>query len=148
MSGLRGCLNIAQKQCVDCRKEGITTKRKAKYPGPRCHTHHRLRKQQQSRARHGSHILETYGITSEEYEAIYKAQGGRCAICQRATGRSKRLAVDHDHATLFVRGLLCKSCNRNVLGHLRDDPEALQRAINYLAHPPAFDVIGKRKTPR
>lgn len=137
-----------RKRCVDCRKEGITTNREAKYPGPRCYTHHRLRKKQQSEARHGAHIEATYGITAEEYDAIYKAQGGVCAICRRASGKRRRLAVDHDHATGYVRGLLCKTCNRNVLGHLRDDPEALNRAIGYLNHPPAFDVIGKRKAPK
>lgn len=139
---------MTRKVCVDCRREGVTTRRVAKYPGPRCYTHHRERKRSQSRARHGSHILETYGITSEEYEAIYKAQGGRCAICRRATGARRRLAVDHDHETLLVRGLLCKTCNYKILGHLRDDPEALRRAIDYLENPPAFRVIGKRKTPK
>lgn len=30
-----------------------------------------------------------------------------CAICQRATGKARRLAVDHNHDTGDVRGLLC-----------------------------------------
>ena len=136
-----------QKQCVDCKTEGVDTRRVAKYPGPRCYTHHRARKQAASRARHGAHIEKTYGITSEEYEELYRAQGGRCAICQRATGARRRLAVDHDHDSLLVRGLLCKTCNYKILGHLRDDTEALQRAIDYINHPPAFGVIGKRKVP-
>lgn len=139
---------MSKKRCVDCVKEGITTHRAAKYPGPRCYTHHQARKRKQSAARHGAHISATYGITSEEYDAIYKAQGGVCAICRRASGKRRRLAVDHDHKTGFVRGLLCRPCNRNVLGHLRDDPAALDRAIGYLHHPPAFDVIGKRKAPK
>ncbi|WP_424923390.1 endonuclease VII domain-containing protein [Actinocrispum wychmicini] len=68
-------------------------------------------------------------------------QGGRCAICQRATGRGKRLAVDHNHATGEVRGLLCKPCNRDVLGHLRDDVSAFERAIVYLTDPPARRML-------
>lgn len=135
------------KQCIDCKREGITTRRKANYPGPRCATHHRLRKQQRSKASHGKHIQATYGITSDEYDKLYEAQGGRCFICQRATGARRRLAVDHDHETGYVRGLLCKACNYKVLGHLRDDTEAFQRAINYLNNPPAFGVIGKRRVP-
>lgn len=140
--------STSNRVCVDCRREGITTRRKATYPGPRCYTHHQLNKKKKSRARHGAHIETTYGITADEYDALYRAQGGRCAICRRATGAKRRLAVDHDHDTGLVRGLLCKTCNYKILGHLRDDPEALQRAIDYLAHPPAFEVIGKRKAPK
>jgi hypothetical protein len=80
---------------------------------------------------------------------VLALQGGKCAICQRATGAARRLAVDHDHKQALldghdedqgcpncVRGLLCKTCNRNVLGHLRDDPAAFQRAIDYLKNWP------------
>jgi hypothetical protein len=34
-------------------------------------------------------------------------QGDRCAICGARSG----LVIDHDHATGYVRGLLCPSCN-------------------------------------
>ena len=78
-----------------------------------------------------------YGLTAEEYWKIYEYQGGCCYICRRATGASKRLSVDHCHETGIVRGLLDTPCNRNVLGHLRDDTDALQRAIDYLTNYPA-----------
>lgn len=135
------------KRCVDCVAEGITTRRVAKYPGPRCATHHRIKKQERTAGRHAEHIARTYGITAEEYAAIYEYQGGTCAICGRAKGTTRRLAVDHDHDSGYVRGLLCKPCNRYVLGHLRDDTEALQRGIDYLNNPPAFAVIGRRAVP-
>lgn len=95
-------------------------------------------------AAHGRWILKTYGITSEQYEALYEAQGGCCFICKRARGISKKLAVDHDHATGYVRGLLCTTCNK-ILGHFRDDRYAGARVYRYLVTPPAFDVIGKVK---
>lgn len=63
-------------------------------------------------------------------------QGGRCAICRREPEQGRRLAVDHDHATGEVRGLLCKACN-TALGMFRDDVASLARAIGYLADPPA-----------
>ena len=67
-------------------------------------------------------------------------------MCQRATGATRKLAVDHDHATGVVRGCLCKFDNR-LLGFARDDPEFFQRAIDYLKNPPAVAVIGVRITP-
>lgn len=137
--------------CKDCVIEGVKTKREAKYPGPRCYTHHRaVLAERRARAR-AAHVERTYSITEEQYQAILAAQGGTCYICRRARGTGRRrLAVDHDHSCCpgpvscgrCVRGLLCKPCNRDVLGHLRDDPEALQRAIQYLENPPAKAVLG------
>ncbi len=88
-------------------------------------------------------VQNTYGITEAEYEAILFAQGGVCAICGRAKGISKALAVDHDHklgsGREAVRGLLCTTCNHVVIG--RYGPEALQRAIDYLKAPPGRAVL-------
>jgi hypothetical protein len=93
-------------------------------------------------------IEQTYGLTAAEYQALLAFQGGACAICQRATGKTRRLAVDHDHKQAVLdghdeekacqscrRGLLCRPCNR-LLGHLRDDPTALERAADYLRNWP------------
>jgi hypothetical protein len=76
-------------------------------------------------------VANTYGLKPGEYEKMYKEQGGVCAICQRATGKTKRLAVDHDHDTLLVRGLLCGPCNK-LVGYFRNSPEAFRRAAVYL----------------
>lgn len=122
------------KRCKDCEPN---TKRDAPYPGPRCATHHRRLKKERARQSWEAHIYRTYGITAEDYEQILKQQEGRCAICRRANGKTKRLAVDHDHETNRVRGLLCKPCNR-MLGHGRDDPEFFNRAATYLDFPPAL----------
>lgn len=135
------------KPCIDCVAEGITSKRKTPFPGPRCATHNRLKRFDRRNYTHEKHIGDTYGITSQEYQAIYEFQGGRCYICRRATGVKKKLSVDHCHKTGMVRGLLCTMCNKYVLGHLRDDPEAAQRVIDYLTAPPAVAVIGVRITP-
>jgi hypothetical protein len=81
--------------------------------------------------RHDAHIVATYGGESGDYAKQYAAQGGRCALCRRATGRSRRLAQDHDHVTGLKRGLLCSTCNQ-MLGHARDDPEFFVRSYWYL----------------
>lgn len=69
-----------------------------------------------------------YGLTAATYAALLAAQGNMCALCRRRPP----VEVDHDHATGVVRGLLCAPCNHG-LGLLGDTPEALHRAITYLA---------------
>ncbi|WP_280350396.1 endonuclease VII domain-containing protein [Nocardia abscessus] len=139
----------APKRCVDCEREGITTRRKAPHPGPRCATHHRAKRKSRRNYSWERHIWETYGLTPEEYWAIYHAQGGKCYICDRPRAKSarKKLSVDHCHSTGRIRGLLCQKCNRDVLGHFRDDTAAFTRGITYLNQPPAFLVIGTRVVP-
>jgi len=51
------------------------------------------------------------GVTDDEYALLLEAQDGGCAICG-AKPKTRRLHVDHDHATGKVRGLLCHRCNR------------------------------------
>lgn len=128
---------LKKPSCKDCG----STSRALKAPGPRCATCLRALKKAQKRASHGRWILKTYGLTLEQYEALYEAQGGVCYICRRATGKTRRLAVDHDHATGYVRGLLCKPCN-SVLAHIRDDLLTAYRVVEYLEVPPAHKTIG------
>jgi 5-methylcytosine-specific restriction endonuclease McrA len=68
-----------------------------------------------------------YGISVEEYESLYQKQEGLCAICLR---HFNKLAVDHNHETKEVRGLLCTACNAR-LGNLEDRDYVL-RALSYL----------------
>lgn len=74
-----------------------------------------------------------YGITLEEYNMLLEEQGGNCAICSKPpdSGRAKYLYVDHCHNTIKIRGLLCSNCNKGI-GFFRDDPELIEKAINYL----------------
>lgn len=75
-------------------------------------------------------LKKKYGITPEQYDYLLGSQGGVCAICS-APPQGKALAVDHDHRTGRVRGILCQLCNQ-ALGHMRDDVSLLERAIQYL----------------
>lgn len=80
--------------------------------------------------------LRRYGLTPEQWQEMFEAQNGVCAICLKpetrvAKGRLQRLAVDHDHDTGRVRGLLCSFCNTGI-GCLQDDTEILRSAITYL----------------
>lgn len=77
--------------------------------------------------------FKKYGLTIDQYKDMLIQQGNACAICETTTpGRNNEFfAVDHDHVTSKVRGLLCFSCNI-VLGHFLDDTNRLNRAIQYL----------------
>jgi hypothetical protein len=84
-----------------------------------------------------SRFRAAYGLTVEQYDCLLVDQAGVCAICgqpERETGRGgavKRLAVDHDHHSGRVRGLLCTKCN-TAIGSLRHDPARLLAAVAYL----------------
>ena len=88
------------------------------------------------------HLKKKFGISHAEYERILAGQGGRCAICRTddpggSGRRRKSFAVDHDHATGVVRGLLCGPCN-TALGLFGDDPDRLGEARVYLlSHRPS-----------
>lgn len=80
----------------------------------------------------------TYGLAPGEYDRMHAEQGGLCAICgepetslERSTGKPRGLFVDHHHETGRVRALLCMRCNMGI-GHFRERPELLDRAIDYL----------------
>lgn len=152
---------IPEHKCKDCRKEFEAWKawlsaettvsdpepvhpkkvRIAKHSGPRCVTHHRDRVKTVRAANHEKRVQETYGLKAGEYAQLYTFQGGLCALCRRATGKSRRLSVDHDHATGEVRGLLCRPCN-TLLGHARDAISFFRRSIHYLGLPPYARMIG------
>lgn len=130
--------------CKDCPPGGV---RAAPHPGPRCASHHRARRKATSASSHERRVQKVYGLAPGQYDTLYRFQGGRCAICQRATGKARRLAVDHDHSCCpgptscgrCVRGLLCSPCNKDIIGRL--DLQGLSRAYWYLREPPAHQLI-------
>jgi hypothetical protein len=80
-----------------------------------------------------------YGVDAQRYQDMLAAQGGVCDICSKpetapdkASGKLKDLAIDHDHRTGAIRALLCSNCNRG-LGLFDDDPARLETALAYLA---------------
>jgi hypothetical protein len=62
----------------------------------------------------GRFLVHTFGITLAQYDQMVTDQAGVCAICKRPCSTGKRLAIDHDHDTNRVRGLLCTRCNRHL----------------------------------
>lgn len=72
-----------------------------------------------------------YGLSSEAFDQLVSAQGGRCAI-EDCLGPAEH--VDHDHACCpgeitcgrCVRAILCRSCNQR-LGKADDDVALLRQ---------------------
>jgi hypothetical protein len=74
-------------------------------------------------------LVKVFGISSETYNALFDSQNGLCAICGKSS--TKRLAVDHNHTTGKVRGLLCHRCNTS-LGLLDEDLNSIKKMLEYL----------------
>lgn len=84
--------------------------------------------------RMNTHLKHYYNMGLDEYDIRLKQQNGVCACCgakESKDVRSTRFAVDHDHVTKKIRGLLCGHCNKG-LGYFMDDIQKLQLAIEYL----------------
>lgn len=66
-------------------------------------------------------------------------QGNKCAICKqpesqltKPDGKIRALAIDHDHKTNAVRGLLCFRCNTALHQMEKHGKEWAARAVGYL----------------
>lgn len=86
-----------------------------------------------------SDLKKKYGISLETYNELKESQQHVCAICglpetaiDYRTKKIRDLAVDHNHDTGEIRGLLCTRCN-TAIGLLQDDVVLLANAISYLA---------------
>lgn len=76
-----------------------------------------------------------YGLDLQAYVLLLCSQNDSCPICGRFLERNVmnkfRSAVDHDHKTKKVRGILCFECNLG-LGKFKDSPKILRKAAEYL----------------
>lgn len=79
------------------------------------------------------YLRRYFNITIERYNEMLESQDFKCAICKCSEDRFDRgFAVDHNHITGEIRGLLCGPCNTS-LGVFQADSgiEILQRALDY-----------------
>lgn len=78
------------------------------------------------------HLQKNFGITLEQFNEMFNSQEGKCRICNKHQSELRiTLAVDHNHQTGKIRGLLCDGCNRGI-GFLKESKEILENAIKYL----------------
>ena len=78
-----------------------------------------------------SRLKRIYGINSNQYDVLLFKQMGGCAICKLPCSDNKSLAVDHNHTTSEVRGLLCRRCN-TVIGLMNENEDLFWDMLEYL----------------
>jgi hypothetical protein len=125
----QGTLRYASNnKCVPCQKARV--KRSAdRY-------RHEYKERYRGRYPARSRVRKALGISTAMLRVLTANQAGKCAICGGSPKFPKiSLCVDHDHKTGHFRGLLCGHCN-TALGLFDDDPERLQKAIQYLTGNP------------
>lgn len=78
-------------------------------------------------------LVVNYGLSEEQWNDLFDAQGRTCAICKTEKSGGKSWHTDHDHKTGRVRGILCFRCNVNlgIFERLLVD-EATQRYLECL----------------
>ncbi len=86
-------------------------------------------------------IKKWFSLSLNDYETILKYQEGVCAICKHPP-RKTRLAIDHDHKTGLIRGLLCPFCNRAV-GLFKDDMVRFNNTVIFMQQNPATIALGE-----
>jgi hypothetical protein len=81
--------------------------------------------------------------------AMWKAQDGKCYLCDRPLGPELMAVVEHDHrccpqnrsCEVCRRGLACNACN-HIIGFAHDDPDLLERIAANLR--PAVAMVTAR----
>lgn len=136
---------------VDARLEKLRTERRTKVTGRLCkHCGRQVPETRRLNARYCDRYCKAqaqqariagphrHRVSADAYARLLAAQGGRCAICgTESPGTVQRVfAMDHDHATGEVRGLLCYRCNIGI-GNLGDDPDRIESAARFLRRPPS-----------
>lgn len=113
----------------ECKECGKLERKKYSQEGYRCPSH-------SYEYNRNSKLVKYYGITLDDYNTLFENQNGVCAICgnpedHTIKGKVSSLAVDHNHETGGVRGLLCCSCNQ-AIGKFKEDIKVMKNAIVYL----------------
>ena len=84
-------------------------------------------------------LQKKYNLEPIEFDTIWIAFHGKCGICNNILKRPTPtrgqaldvVAIDHDHKTGNIRGLLCNGCNKG-LGLFKDNIKSLELAIKWL----------------
>lgn len=130
-STCKECCRAASQKWMNSNRDSFRLYARERYIQNR----HRLRFEQ---------LLRKYGISESEYDELHAAQSGTCAIClfpetsKDWRGSTRRLAVDHDHRTGRIRGLLCYRCNVSLGTLEKSGTKRIQRYLKKDGMEPGF----------
>lgn len=88
-----------------------------------------------------------YGIniTLKQWKSLHEKQNGCCAICGvHESFFENALAVDHNHLTGKVRGLLCFICNRYLVGIFEKYEHLIPKVMEYINAGKSIDASPTR----
>jgi hypothetical protein len=155
--------NLGLRKCVHCDKEFEAYRPSNIYCSEHCRNtvnhakpEQAAKRKQRSKRwgqekkdhRRNYQLLYTYGISLEKYWEILHSQDDQCKVCKKHISEAKRLfAVDHDHKTGEIFGILCDYCNRQLIGRIRK-PELFLAAAKYLEKGLGLFVPPKKKKKR
>jgi len=117
-------------------KECTSLKKKEQYQKVKEYDNNILNKRRSK----NSMLKKKYGITLAQYDAMYTAQGGKCAACGRVF---PTLCIDHNHITGKVRALLCNPCN-TTYGMLLEDPTLIESLLQYALRWHTYVLLNER----
>lgn len=76
--------------------------------------------------------LAQYGITPEQYDIMLEQQQGLCKVCGLPPS-TERLAVDHNHETGQIRGLVHRNPCNIMIGYIEKYGHLTEAIQKYLA---------------
>lgn len=147
-------------ECMDCDKPGRPIHPESGPRSPRCATHRRAWLKAGKQRASDKRSRWRSGLDEGTRQEVLAEQGGKCPCGVEPGGKRLNLAADHDHDKAAdhdhaeevacedcMRGFLCTSCNRDIIGMMRGrfkSDERVRRALlalaAYMADPPAQRV--------
>jgi hypothetical protein len=80
--------------------------------------------------------IQGINLTESGWRDLLEKQDHKCAICgKHESSLKKGLAVDHDHSTGRIRGLLCFTCNRYLVLMFEKYQHLIPKIMEYLNEP-------------
>lgn len=126
-------IRIPLKKHPKCKIDGCFKKTRCKGLCATCYSRQRPKNYQKQK-------YKIHKITVEKYVELLEKQNNVCAICEKVCQTGRRLAIDHDHETQQLRGLLCSRCNMG-LGLFGDNSKLLIMASQYLENHKKKQII-------
>lgn len=79
-----------------------------------------------------STLKRVYGITEADWHRMFEEQGRVCALCKKPFAEDERPAVDHNHMTGKVRGLVHRKRCNFIIGWVENHGTLWVSTIDYL----------------